>query len=233
MEIMFSPCLWRKISRVQVHPGKEGAGALTLWLEGGIGLTVFPWEDFCEACWIDEQRTPLKLKVRQLHRALYNWEDLHEDQVTGFSASTSTIFFNQKGQEQVGNPHVCFIPEGTDSVMSIHEDDFTGLAWALSMVMGEQYDIYGEDLELSFHQWNQFLKEAEKILAYTSYRKLYKHLMTLKKKGSREPVLKWYVDNCGQEYWENREAFRKQINDLKIWSEEILKPDGKMVVMGS
>ena len=41
-EIMFSPCLWRKISRVQVHPGKEGASALTLWLEGGNRSDCLP-----------------------------------------------------------------------------------------------------------------------------------------------------------------------------------------------
>ncbi len=62
-EIIFLPYLWRKISRVQVYSDKEGVGAFTLWLEGGIGLTVFTWDYFCEVYCIDGQWKPLKLKV--------------------------------------------------------------------------------------------------------------------------------------------------------------------------
>lgn len=236
-DMMFDVCLNRIIEdaefKTQKTEEREYISEIVLWLSGGYGISIRGWETYCEVYCIDRNYRPISIKVRKLRDALFNWENLHEDKVTGFYASTNTLYFNDKGGQVVDNPHISFRPEGSKSVLYVCEDDCAGLEWALSMVLGEQYDIYGDDIRLTHEMWNRFLEEAEMLLTFENYEEMCDYLMMLKNKHCGYPELEYYVNNCGMTFWKNREQHRAQVRDLRVWSALVLQPGADMVVAGS
>lgn len=92
--ILFEPCIGRKITEVAVNTcftdkdpmygsefddpsGKrEIVSHIVLWLEGGIGICIEGYIDFCEVVCIDRNNDVLPITFRELKPALFNWEDM-------------------------------------------------------------------------------------------------------------------------------------------------------------
>ena len=53
-----------------------------------MGLQISPDIDYCEVACVDVSNEWVKISFSGLKDALFNWEDLHADEVTGFEAES-------------------------------------------------------------------------------------------------------------------------------------------------
>jgi len=65
------------------HTKRELVSDIVLRLENGFGLRVGGWNDYCHVDCIDENGKTLCIPFSELKPALFNWEDLHNDEITG------------------------------------------------------------------------------------------------------------------------------------------------------
>ena len=105
-DIIFSPCIGQTITAVEVNTyvtdkdpmfrrafdeppyQREFVSHITLRLENGMGLQIAPDLDYCEVSCVDASGEMTKMRFSELKEALFNWEDLHNDEVTGFEAKS-------------------------------------------------------------------------------------------------------------------------------------------------
>lgn len=93
--------------------GKEHFN-VTLRLENGLGLQVSPDFDCCVVACVDVSNEWVKISFSELKDALFNWEDLHADEVTGFEAESHMLFFGRKGAAHTDTPYMTLSPSGKD-----------------------------------------------------------------------------------------------------------------------
>ena len=139
---------------------KELVTAIVLWLENNIGICVEPKLDFLEVTLIDREKEIQRLPFSHLKQALFNWEDIHNDEILGFESDCRSFWFGERGREIIGKPYVEIMPEDKSHSLMIHEDDYALLVFAIGAATGEIIDIY-EDYEYSLSQWNSILDQAD------------------------------------------------------------------------
>lgn len=246
--IIFSNCIGQSIVEIAVnkkiveeddllsyHGVKKGIELvfeIILWLSNGDGLCISPWGDFCEIYCIKRNRTFVKMKMSDFKMALYNWEDIHDDELVGFSSQSSTFYFGEKGKERVDVPYYTVMPENGKSKLRIGENDFKLFEWAMSMVNRELIGIYDDFPEYDYRGWNNVLEEAEKIVSFKLFDEMFDYLMTLKDKGTGKSILLYHINNFGAEFWDNLDKYKQQLKDMKAWTKLVLDKDKKMIVAG-
>lgn len=246
--IMFSVCLGQKIVEVEVitgvvkenesieyfgaEVGTEIVSEIILWLTNNTGISILPWLDYCEVHCIDRNKSPVKIKVSELKNALFNWEDIHDDEVINFQSQSSTFYFGEKGRERIDSPYYTVIPENEKSRLRIEEDDFSLFTWAISMVNGKSVQIYDDIPDFDYERWYCVLAEAEKIVSFKTFDELFDYLITLKNEMSGDSELLHYINYYGAEFWDHLEKYRIQLEDMKEWTKLVLGKDEKMSVLG-
>lgn len=179
---------------------------------------------------VDHQKEIVEMEFKELKTALFNWEDLHVDEKNDFYSKCHTFYFGEKGREHVGAPIVSICDENRDNLLMMNSDEgFHLFAWAISSVLGEQYDQY-DDYELSWEQWEKILDEADKIAGFDSFDELYDYFINLKDNGGCD--LMYYVNNCVVDYWRDKELHKKEAADMRAWSGEALKASQSVFLIG-
>lgn len=97
--VLFDICLNKKITDIEIethktniHPmyyepldasdsERELIKNIILWLEGDIGLAIGPSIDYCEFFCINKQRKIIDIPFGKLKTGLFNYEDLHSDEI--------------------------------------------------------------------------------------------------------------------------------------------------------
>lgn len=250
-DILFEPCLGQAIVDVEVntyltdidpmfhepfdgdHTKRELVSDIVLRLENGFGLRIGGRIDFCEVDCIDNGNNIVDIPFGKLKPALFNWEDLHFDETVGFKAESPTLFFGKKGADHTCDPFMTLSSTGNKATsLHISVDDFLLLSWCLTYITGDCFDEYGE-YRFTREQWNEILCEAEKILAFESFDDLFDYTVDWKINYCPGNNCMLVNMNCsGADYWEHRDKYRKQIKDIREWSELVLNSGDMMDVYG-
>lgn len=246
-DILFFPCISQKIVSVEVNTyitdkdpmlrisfdkplhRRELVSSITLRLENGVGLQISPDLDYTEVSCIDKNGAWLRIGFSKLKNALFNWEDLHNDEITGIEAESHTLFFGRKGAEYIGATYITLSSSSKDnSCLHISVEDFLVLDWCISLTSGNWFDEYGE-YHFAYQEWYDLLNEADRLLSIESFDALFNEL--IERQGS-EKIMMWKLNSSGAAFWKEREKYRTQIKDIRKWSASVLKPNDTMDVYG-
>ncbi len=249
-EKIFSICEGKKITSVEVESyttkedpmlggefpdgvERELVSRIILWLEGKIGIGVEPWFDYCVVSIMNSNKDTIKIPFVELEQALFNWEDLHNDESVDFYSDCHTLWFGDKGKKMIGNPFITFSTEDEEHWLRIHEDDMDVINFAIATISGEFIDIYADDeREFSFEQWNEILDEMERIANHESFDDFFDYMLEAKTKTEGECDPLWYLNTRGEEFWNNRSLHQGEAKDLRKWSNLVRKPGEKMILYG-
>ncbi len=246
--VIFDSCIGKKIERVEVetymadkHPmyfcafpdgeKRELVGSIIIWLNDSTGICVEPDIDFVDVTLINSNKQILEIPFKQIKRAVFNWEDLHDDEKLGFESSCSTFWFGNKRFELMDTAFVDFITERGQHSLHIHDDDIMLFSLAISLVICEQHDVY-EDYELSYDQWNAVLNAADRIVGFDTFDEFMGFFTMVKESTNGKCDLLYYLNNLGAGFWEKKQLHEKEAKDLRRWTELALSPGEKMFVKG-
>lgn len=246
--VLFDSCIGRKIESTEVishitnkdpmffsdfpdGEKKELVTAIVLWLENNIGICVEPKLDFLEVTLIDREKEIQRLPFSHLKQALFNWEDIHNDEILGFESDCRSFWFGERGREIIGKPYVEIMPEDKSHSLMIHEDDYALLVFAIGAATGEIIDIY-EDYEYSLSQWNSILDQADALMGFQSFDEFFDYLVSLKDKTLGKCDFLYYLNNCGADFWKQKRLHEREAKDLRKWTNLVRKPYMKMLVIG-
>lgn len=126
--VVFDTCIGKIIDRVEVKThhtseepmtfrkfsdGKERelVSSITLWLNDDTGICIEPRYDYFYITLIDHNWEAITIPFKKLKDGLYNWEDLHDDEDTGFRSYCPTIWFGRKCCDLLGTGFISFVPE--------------------------------------------------------------------------------------------------------------------------
>ena len=246
-DILFSSCVGQEIVSVEVNTRiadkdpmffcafneppyqRELVSNVTLRLRNGLGLQISPDIDYCEVACVDVSNEWVKISFSELKDALFNWEDLHADEVTGFEAESHMLFFGRKGAAYTDTPYMTLSSSGKgDSCLHVYVEDFLILDWSISLAIGSWFDEYGE-YHFSHKEWNDLLDEAWRILAADSFDELFDELIDRQGKGN---YMMWKLNSRGASFWKERDKYRTQIKDIREWSDLVLGPNDMMDIYG-
>ncbi|MBQ2245593.1 MAG: hypothetical protein II324_00925 [Selenomonadales bacterium] len=246
-DVLFSNCLGQEITAVEigtdmreVHPitgesftepplTRECVEHIILRLANGLALKIYGCDDFCEVECIDANGKTTEISFGELKKGLYNWEDLHGDEVTGFEAESDAVFFNEKGVEYIGGGYLTFVSSGwKEAKLYISEDDVVLIDWCVSLKINEWFDEYSA-YHFSYEEWDKVLAEADEIFAAKSFDDLFD--MLIARQGGNEYMMK-KLNFDGADFWKNKERYRRQIEDLRKWSKIVLKRGNTMNIYG-
>ena len=252
--VLFAACIGRTIINVEVrtyvtdkepmfsgqyfdkqHSKRELVSAITLWLDDGNGISIGGCIDFCEVSYIDKNRALNSIPFKDLMPSLYNWEDLHIDEITRFEASAQSFFFGDKGRKRANTPFITLSPSGCDTALYISSQDFLLFDWCITYFCRERFDEYGE-YEFTKEQWDSILDIGECILEFECFDDLFDYLtgtqITERSFAQGNNMFIGMLNYGGVEFWTNRDRYRTQLKDMREWSRLVLLPDGAMSVYG-
>ena len=126
---------------------RELVSNVTLRLKNGLGLQISPDIDYCEIACVDANNEWVNMSFSELKDALFNWEDLHADEITGFEAESHMLFWGWKGADHTHRPYMTLSSSGNeDSCLHISATDFMMFDWSISLAIGSWFDEYGDCL---------------------------------------------------------------------------------------
>ncbi len=249
-EVFFSPCIGRTITGVEVktyitdkdpmfrdyfdeeHSKKELVSHIVLRLDDGNGIRIGGMIDYCVVDYVDADGETLTIPFQELKTALFNWEDLHIDQVTGFEPEGSTFFFGKAGADHAEQPYITLAPLNSESRLRISYSDFLLFDWIITWFTKQFFDEYGR-YEFSASQWNSMLDEAERILMFDSFDNLFDYLTglgILYRTGYN--VFLSSLNLHGADYWKHRDKYRTQLKDMREWTKLALPVNGTLNIYG-
>ena len=249
-DVLFSSCLGKKITDVEVHTYKtkkhpmyrcpfdvapferEFVECIVLRFEDGTGLSVGGWIDFALVQSIDCNNNEMSITWEELQPGLFNWEDLHNDLVTGYEAESPTLFFGRKGSDHADTPFMSISSDSSDSALHIPVDHFDLLGWCFSKFTNSFFDEYGE-YHFTYEQWHSILKEALHILDIPTFDELFDYVVSwnIRNRPGQNYML-ILMNSSGTEYWKERERYRVQLKDVINWTSLVLNHDDKMNIYG-
>ncbi len=246
-DILFSPCIDQAVQSVEVNTHIIEKGPLffapfdeppyqreivfnvTLRLENGLGLQISPDIDYCEVACVDTGNEWVKMNFSELKNALFNWEDIHADEITGFEAESHMLFFGRKGAAHTDTPYMTLSSTGNkDSCLYISVMDFLMIDWCISLTLGTWFDEYGE-YHFSHKAWHDLLHEADRMLSFDDFDALFDEL--IERQGNGNCMIS-KINSRGASFWKKRNVYRKQIKDIRQWSDLVLQPNDTMDIYG-
>ena len=249
-EVLFYPCLGKLITNVEVHTYKtskhpfyrytfneepyerEFVGNIVLRFEDGSGLSISGWSDYTLVQHIDSRNTETTITWEKLQPGLFNWEDLHNDPVTGYEAESSSLFFGRKGADHADTPFMSFSSKRSKSILHIPVEQFDLLDWCFAKITNLPFDEYGE-YHFTYGQWLSILSEAEYILNISSFDELFDYTVSWNIRNRPGKNYMLMLMNCqGAKYWKKRDFYRTQLKDIANWASLVMKPGDKMDIYG-
>lgn len=204
---------------------RELVSDITLRLENGVGLRIGAYIDYCEIECIDANSEDTKISFSELKQALFNWEDLHNDEATGFEAESWTLFFDRKGVEHTETSYMTLSSSGNKkSYLHISVSDFLIMDWCISLFIKDWFDKYGK-YHFDPTEWSRILDDAERLLSMESFDTLFDELV---RRQGNETYMMQKLNAQGAKLWKDKSLYQIQIRDLRKWSELVLGPNDKM-----
>lgn len=246
-DILFAPCIGQMIISIEVNTymtdkdpmfqdafdeqpyQRELVSNITFRLENGIGLRIGTCIDYCEVGCINTNNEDIKISFFELKQALSNWEDLHDDEATGFEAKSDMLFFGRKGAEHTDRPYMTlFSSSRDDSRLHIYILDFLIIAWCISLNIGSEFDEYDE-YHFSCIEWFGILDEANRLLSVKQFDTLFDELIDRQGKGGD---IMYQLNTHGASFWKDREKYRTLVKDIYEWSELVLGQNDILEIYG-
>lgn len=212
---------------------RELVSDITLRFKNGAGLRIGAQVDYCIVECIDNQDEIAEISFAELRQALFNWEDLHHDETTGFEAESHTLFFGKTGAKHTDEPYMTLSSSGNDSTsLNISVDDFLLIDWCTTHITGASFDEYGE-YHFATNDWQRILQEAHRLLSYDNFDALFDDMITWEIAYSNGSNYMLSQPNMlGAGFWKEREKYRSQFRDLCKWSKLVLADDDTMDIYG-
>ncbi|MCD8181171.1 MAG: hypothetical protein LUF26_06830 [Firmicutes bacterium] len=249
-EILFSPWINQTIKSVEITTYKtnkdpmygtafdeaqsvrELAAEIIIRLENGMGIRLGSMVDYFVIECVDARDQITEISFRKLDEALLNWEDIHNDEETGFEAESHTIFFGEKGERCADTPFMKLQSSGSRSFLSISADDFLVLGWCAARVSGECFDEYGE-YHFTAPEWRQILEDAYRLLSFKTLDELINETAAwgIFYRGG-ENYMRDQMNRFGASFWREREKYFTQLSDLRKWSAPVLGDNDTMDIYG-
>ena len=157
----------------------------------------------------------------------------HRDPVTGFEATSPSLFFGSDGVLSVPLPSMTLFTDCHDrSILSIHLDEFMFLNWCIARITHTILDDM-ENHRFSAAQWRQILAEGDVLLAMTDYEAFYAYLVDCVDHSyhDRNDMLV-QLNTHGEAFWNARDVYRLQLQELRQWSNLVLEADDTMNIHG-
>lgn len=244
---VFSPCIGQEIVSIEIETylsdkdpmfgceyeeapfQRELVSYIAFRLGNGNALRIGASIDYCDVMCVNENNECLDMDFSELKDALFNWEDLHNDECTGFEAESPMLFFGHKGACHADSPYITLSSSGNDeSALHISATDFLVVDWCISLFIVSWFDEYGE-YHFSYAEWNGILDEADRLLSAKNFDILFDELIERQGKGN---YMICKLNSFGTEFWKNRAKYKTQINDLKSWSQLVLSENDAMDIYG-
>ncbi len=245
--VIFAPCIGRTVVSVKVdtyeaekHPmyftplgngQKRLTERITIWLDNGYGIRIEPYFDYVDFECVNQSGDITTIPFRELKKALYNWEDLHDDEVTGYEADSNMLFFGHKGAERAAEPFMTLTASNCESALHISVYDFLLLGWAMTNILREPFDDYG-NYQFDSDTWSAILDEAGRILDFDTFDEVFDYLLEKGVQYHGKNAHLWSLNASGASFWNNRNSFAKQLKDVKAWSNLVLPENGTLSISG-
>ena len=227
-DVLFAPCLGKLITDVEVHTyrttkqpmyhcpfdeepfERELVGNIVLRFQDGTGLSIGGWIDFALVQHIDSSNTETAITWEELQPGLCNWEDLHNDPITGYEAESPSLFFGRKGADHADTPFMSISSDSSAAVLHIPVDEFDLLGWCFAKATNEFFDEYGE-YHFTNEQWHSILKEANHILDIPTFDEVFDYVVgwNIRNRPGQNYMLT-LMNSSGAEYWNSRDRYRIQ-----------------------
>lgn len=254
-DILFAPCLGRTVNSVEVKTyetdtdpmfhstfddngtKRELVSAIILHFDNGTGLCIEGWIDFCHVTFMDKQGQGGTITFEELKPALFNWEDLRIDPLSGYEANSGTFNFGKLGAGHTEEPYMTLVPGEKDTSLNIAVSDFVLFSWSITHYKRKCFDEYGE-YEFNKTQWNEILSEAEKLVSFDKFDDLFDYVTSIKIEGykiiggGRYSVTLNEMNYGGAEFWKHIDRYKTQLEDMKAWSELVLSESDIMAIYG-
>ena len=249
--VLFSTCIGKTIKAVEVntyhtdkdpmfstyfdedHTELELVSSIALRFYDDTCLKIGPHIDFCDVDACDSEDQTEVFTFGELKPGLFNWEDMHIDQVTGYVSDTGHLFFNELGREHVGGPFNIITDENRKFRVCINYEDFLPVDWAISSFQKKPYDVYDDNF-FTQEQWNSILTEAERILQFETFDELFDDLTSRNITHERTGVnaLMYDLNNYGAKAWKKVSILRNIVKDIREWTNLVFKETGTIKVYG-
>ena len=246
---LFAPCLGKVIRNIEIekrknsqdegcrdlpNEGRSGISRLILRFDDGTGLDIHGcWLEYCSVSCTDADGRLQMLSFEKLMAALYNWEDLHCDALTGFCANSPTVYFGERGREVAMEPYLTIGSGKHRMYISSLNKDFLLLEWAVMNVRKDGFFDEFSSYAFTSAQWKNVLAEAEKLLSFARFDELFEYMRSLdikKSDGQNIPVI--CLNSRGSYFWTHKAKFRTQLEDVKKWTRIALSGQDKVSVWG-
>ena len=204
-----------------------------LRLEGGTGLKIEGWYDFCHIYQVDQTNDVQDITLAELEPGLYNWEDLYIDELAGFTTSDTKIFFGDKGAQRVEQTFMTFHPQHHETVLHICVFDFKPFDLAISCWSNNCFDEFGR-YEFSQKEWLKMLEICDNVLGCDSLEELAAYITKqeffIGKRGNE--AIQSYMRNEAKDLLDNEAEYRKRLENVMEWSRLVLGTDDTMFLYG-
>lgn len=247
-KVLFDLCIGKRISSVEVvtyktkldpmfneefNDGEERelVASVIIWLEDEIGLSIGPRIDYMYVGIVNKNKDLVKIPFEVLKHALFNWEDIHDDEEICFSSECKSFWFGKRGKEIISSPYLKIMPEGQEHCLMVSEEDDTFLFLAFSAALNEQFDVY-EDYEYSYEQWDRILNTADYLMGFETFDSFFDYLLEVDQRADGKCDLLYCLNHAGADIWRKKWLHEKEAADLRRWTAIVRKPDQKMIVYG-
>ena len=245
---LFFPCVGKTIESVNIETfyaddepifdepengsvQKERVSKIGLKLEGGLELCFEGWFDFCTAYLLEDNKQSM-ISFGELKEYLYNWEDIHEDNLIKNEATCRDFYYGEEGQKRIGYPYIALYTECKDNGLFISPFDFKLFDWSIASYTNRFYDE-NADYEFTFKEWNEILSIAKTIVSFTEYKELYEYIRDLKIRNIRGICHSVDdVDKVCKRFWDDINRYKNQLENMEKWSSRLLTESDKMIVLG-
>ncbi len=249
-DVIFSPLKGLTISAVEVNKrtvretdvcydedekDREIVESVVLRCENGLGLQIAPYYDFCHCSCVNECNKDVMMPLGELRHALFNWEDLHSDKITGTQSQTASLYFGEYAAQFIEEPYVRLIASKMkDSCVMIKEkNDFFLLGWCIAYVTQKEFDKYAT-YKFSPNDWWHILNKARSLIGECeSLKQFIREIKAwrIEKKDFPENPYKTLAEDAAS-FWNWRDYYEAQLVDLRRWTYKVLKKGDTMVVKG-
>jgi len=254
-DVLFSDCIGQVITGIEIYSisyervegkdyshelirrestGDDGIDEVVLRFENGCGLSLMTeCHDYCAVCSISKNNEANQLPYRELREGLFNPEDISVDEVTGFESESNGICFGMKGRKWAGSDCLAIVPSGVNTVMYISQDDFWLFKIGFMCLRKEWFDPYWY-YQFDYSEWQELLDTVQTILEYQSFDELFDYLVGLKiyTNHSKQNDLLFKLNGDGALFWNNRNWYQTQLEEMRRWTALTLKENDTMKIIG-
>lgn len=159
------------------------------------------------------------------------------DEKTNFKANSKTIFFGPKLWNKIEEADAAYLGEYyyikvNNLGLGIPSEEFDLFIFSIVNVIKQSIEYNDEDeVEFSCDEWKMMLEEAGKLLSYDSFDDLFEYMVNLNIKDKRDKnrnIQLAKLNFCGKEFWDNKEKYKEQLDDVVKWCEIVIKDNDKV-----